>query len=112
MLSEGICSSKRGNIPLEVLEKLRAINVEQVCGPFIRRHGDSPDSIARKFASLNIYSIISQVTEDEHNYPYLKRNVMIEVEIADKEKLTIEEKANRIEDKILRDDEIFDFPPI
>ena len=108
MLSEGICSGERGNIPLEVLEKLRAIDVERFADHLSIEHGNSPDTIARKFASLkSLFHYLSQVAEDEHNYPYLKRNVMIKVEIADKEKLTIEEKANRIEDKILRDDEIF-----
>jgi len=57
-----------------------------------------------KFASVEY----SQVSEDEDGYPHLKRNVMINVE-TEKEEVTIEKKAARIEDKILRDDEIFDF---
>jgi len=109
LIAEGFFQGSRGDIPLEVLEGLRATDVERF-GDFLAiEQGNSKDTIARKIASLkSLFHFLSQISEDESGYPYLKRNVMIKVE-AEKEKVTIEKKAARNEDKILRDDEIFDF---
>ncbi|CAM3803868.1 tyrosine recombinase XerS [Paenibacillus glucanolyticus] len=109
LISEGFYQGERGDLPLDVLESLRAADVERYADFLSIEHGNSKDTIARKFASLkSLFHFLSQISEDDQGFPYLKRNVMIKVE-ADKEKLTVEKKAARIEDKILRDDEIFDF---
>ena len=109
LIAEGFFRGDRGDIPIDVLEKLRVTDIERF-GDFLAiEQGNSKDTIARKVASLkSLFHFLSQISEDENGYPYLKRNVMIKVE-AEKEKVTVEKKAARIEDKILRDDEIFDF---
>lgn len=109
LIAEGFFRGERGDFPLNTLESLRAIDVDRF-GDFLAiEHGNSKDTIARKFASLkSLFHFLSQISEDENGFPYLKRNVMIKVD-AEKEKLTVEKKAALIEDKILRDEEIFDF---
>ncbi|MNT93479.1 site-specific tyrosine recombinase XerS [compost metagenome] len=57
----------------------------------------------------SLFHYLCQVAEDENNYPYLKRNVMIKVVVPEKGKLSYEEKVTRIENKILRDEKIFEF---
>jgi site-specific recombinase XerD len=100
----------RSEIPLIVLEKLRTEDVEGYATHLSIDHTNSADTIARKYASLkSLFHYLSQIAEDKDFYPYLKRNVMIKVEIDPKEKLTFEAKAKRIENRILRDDEIFEF---
>ncbi|MCT1402930.1 tyrosine recombinase XerS [Paenibacillus sp. p3-SID867] len=109
LISEGFYRGERSDLPLDVLENLRASDVERYADFLAIDQGNSKDTIARKFASLkSLFHFLSQISEDDQGFPYLKRNVMIKVE-ADKEKLTVEKKAARIEEKILRDDEIFDF---
>jgi len=109
LVVEGFFSGVQADIPLVLLENLKPADVERFSDHLAIGQGNSLDTIARKYASLkSLFHYLSQVAEDEHNYPYLKRNVMIKVE-ADKEKLTVEAKATRIEDKILRDEEIFEF---
>lgn len=110
LLLEGFYpSGDRREIPIEVLENLRVADVESFGDHLRFKYGNSEDTVARKFASLkSLFHYLSQIAEDENNYPYLKRNVMSKI-TADKQKLTVQEKANRIENKILLDDEIFDF---
>lgn len=109
LITEGLYSGERSEIPLSFLENLRKADVERYGDHLALHQGNSPDTIARKYASLkSLFHYLSQVAEDDNNYPYLKRNVMAKMEV-EKEKLTVEEKATRIEDKILRDDEIFEF---
>lgn len=109
LLVEGFFKGARGDLPLDVLENLRATDVDRYNDFLAIEQGNSKDTIARKIASLkSLFHYLSQISEDDKGFPYLKRNVMIKVE-AEKEKLTVEKKAARIEDKILRDDEIFEF---
>lgn len=109
LIAEGFFHGERGDFPLDVLENLRAADIERYGDYLAIEHGNSLDTIATKFASLkSLFHFLSQISEDDAGYPYLKRNVMIKVEI-EKEKLTLDKKAARIEDKILRDDEIFEF---
>jgi site-specific recombinase XerD len=110
LILEGFFNGVRGDIPLSILESLRAADVERFADYLAIDFGNSPDTIARKYASLkSLFHYLSQVAEDENNYPYLKRNVMIKVVVPEKEKLSFEEKVTRIENKILRDEEIFEF---
>ncbi|MDN4067639.1 tyrosine recombinase XerS [Paenibacillus vini] len=109
LITEGYFSGDRGDISLEILENLRAADVECFVDFLAIEQSNSQDTIARKIASLkSLFHYLSQLSEDEHGYPYLKKNVMIKIQ-ANKEKITIEKKAARIEEKILRDEEIFDF---
>jgi len=109
LIRESYFKGERVDVPLEVLENLRATDIERFGDYMMIHQGNSNDTVARKFASLkSLFHYLSQIAEDESFYPYLRRNVMIKVE-SDKEKLTVEEKAARIEDKILLDEEIFDF---
>jgi integrase len=110
LLLEGFFVGLRIDIPLVVLEKLQHTDVEPFADYLSIENSNTADTIARKFAALkSLFHYLSQVAEDENNYPYLKRNVMVKVLINEKEKLTVAAKAQRIENKILRDDEIFEF---
>ncbi|MBY3621158.1 tyrosine recombinase XerS [Acinetobacter sp. CUI P1] len=109
LITEGFFSGSRGEFPLDILESLRATDVERFKDFLSIEQRNSIDTIARKIASLkSLFHFLSLISEDDYGYPYLKRNVMVKIE-TEKEKLTVEAKASRIENKILRDEEIFDF---
>ncbi|CCC86426.1 tyrosine recombinase XerS [Paenibacillus polymyxa] len=110
LISEGFYKGERVDIPIEVLESLRFSDIDRF-GDFLSfEHNNAPESVDRKYAALkSLFHYLSQISEDEHNFPYLKRNVMIKVQSSNNEKSTLEDKAARIENKILLDDEIFDF---
>ncbi|CAM4043897.1 tyrosine recombinase XerS [Paenibacillus alkaliterrae] len=109
LVVEGFFRGTRIDLPISVLENLRPDDIQRF-GDFLAiENTNSIDTVARKLSAIkSLFHYLSQVAEDEYNYPYLKRNVMVKVEI-EKEKITIEKKAARIEQKILLDDEIFEF---
>ncbi|QLG39924.1 MULTISPECIES: tyrosine recombinase XerS [unclassified Paenibacillus] len=107
--SEGFYNGTRLDCPLSTLESLRVDDVERYKDFLSIKHENSLDTIARKIASLkSLFQYLSVLSEDENGYPYIKRNVMVKIE-TEKEKITVMAKADRIKDKILRDEEIFEF---
>jgi integrase len=109
MVSTGIYVGNPQDVPINALENLKVDEIQDY-GDYLYSHKvNSHDTVYRKYASLkSLFHYLSQETEDEHNYPYLKRNVMVKVNIT-YEQTTNSVKAKRIEKKLLNDKEISDF---
>lgn len=112
LVVEGYYSGKRTEVPLEVLEKLRVVDIDNYVF-FIKNIKNterisSTKTIDRRISSLkSLFHYLSQIAEDEELYPYIKRNVMAKYEMKSK-KLTANAKAKLIEGKILRGQNEFD----
>lgn len=112
LLAEGFYSGKRTEIPLDILEKLRVVDIDNYVFFIKNLKNDSRISsnktIDRRISSLkSLFHYLSQIAEDENLYPYIKRNVMAKYEMKSK-KLTANAKAKIIEGKILRGQQEFD----
>lgn len=109
LVVEGIAPAPIKNISLEVLEQLNPrdiVSFETHCS--IRRE-NTKDTIARRITALrSLFHYLSQIAEDDHMYPYLKRNVMAKIDVV-REKHSEDEKAEQIAGRILVNDEINSF---
>ncbi|ANE47755.1 integrase [Paenibacillus swuensis] len=93
---------------LHDLEKLHMESIDAFRAFLATRKDNARVTITRKLSSLrSLFHYLSQIAEDEQFYPLLKRNVMAKVEIrrANKPK----ETANRLEGKLLQEEEIAEF---
>src|SRR5690606_7993002 len=94
---------------LIVLEKLKMKDVTSFQNYCSKARKNVQDTIVRRIVSLkSLFHYLSQIAEDDDYYPYLKRNVMAKVEMR-RTKRTESEKAERIQSKILVDEEIDNF---
>jgi site-specific recombinase XerD len=109
LVAEAFCPGPAKEVPLEILEGLRAKNIigfETFCS---KQLGNAKDTIARKISALkSLFHYLSQIAEDDDMYPYLKRNIMAKIETV-REKHSEEEKAEHIASRILLDEEIVQF---
>jgi integrase len=110
LVQESFYHGLPGDVPLEVLDKLRIIDIGGLYA-YLEMDDDidSKKTIHRKMASFSsLFYYLSNIAEDENFYPYLKRNVMAKFEV-ETEKETAAAKADRIRGKILRGDDIHEF---
>ncbi|KZE67996.1 hypothetical protein AWM68_17650 [Fictibacillus phosphorivorans] len=109
LVSESISPGPAKEVPLNVLEQLRIINIESFENFCRQQLGNAKDTVARKIAALkSLFHYLSQIAEDDNLYPYIKRNVMAKIDIV-KEKHSEAKKAEHISSRILLEDEIIQF---
>lgn len=105
MIHEGLTSATTiDQITLIDLEKLQSSNIDTYKLHLQLRHSNSVTTRERKLASLkSLFHYLSQIAEDEHHYPLLKRNVMAKIRT---QRLTSTKlMATRLQGKILEDDD-------
>lgn len=111
MLAEGLSKgSKISEVSLKELEELRMENVDNFRMYLAARtkNANSRTTITRKLSSLrSLFHYLSQIAEDEHFYPLLKRNVMAKVNI--RRTLKAKDTAAKLEGKLLQEEEIVEF---
>src|SRR5690606_20265069 len=95
---------------LQELEELRMDSIDHF-KMFLATKKESANTrttISRKLSSLrSLFHYLSQIAEDEHFYPLLKRNVMAKVEI--KRTHRPKDTAAKLEGKLLQESEIVEF---
>ena len=108
---EGLTSAeKNADITLHDLETL---HMESIVGYRLhlttRTEGtNSKITVSRKMSSLrSLFHYLSQIAEDEHFYPLLKRNIMAKVEMKRIHKP--KDTAAKLKGKILEEDELIEF---
>ncbi|WP_010273325.1 tyrosine recombinase XerS [Paenibacillus senegalensis] len=111
LLAEGLSTATdMKDIPLEDLERLHIDSIDNY-RMFLATHKQKTNSrttISRKLSSLrSLFHYLSQIAEDEHFYPLLKRNVMAKIEIKRTHKP--KDTAAKLEGKLLQENEIFEF---
>lgn len=111
MMAEGLTEARNmKDIPLADLERLRmeAIDHYKMFLAAYKEKANSRTTISRKLSSLrSLFHYLSQIAEDEHFYPLLKRNVMAKVSIKRTHKP--KDTAARLEGKLLQEEEIAEF---
>lgn len=111
LIREGWSDAKEVSaIPLIDLEKLHMDTIDSfklyLASDDMRLN--SRTTITRKLSALrSLFHYLSQIAEDEHFYPLLKRNVMAKVSIKRTNKT--KDTAARLEGKLLQDEEIDEF---
>lgn len=101
LIMEGFTPGPISNVPLDVLEKLRVINIDTFKNHCKHQLDNEPDTIARKLSALkSLFYWLSNIAEDENYNPYLVRNVMAKVTI-EKKKESASKRADNIQGKIL-----------
>lgn len=109
LTAEGYFNGEPKDIPLSVLESLKLKDITSFQNYCSKIRKNVKDTIVRRIVSLkSLFHYLSQIAEDDDYYPYLKRNVMAKVEVQ-RTKRTESEKAERIQSKILVDEEIDEF---
>lgn len=111
LLAEGLSGGPAlKDVTLEELESLRMDNITGYrLYLTTRTEGtNSRISVTRKLSALrSLFHYLSQIAEDEHFYPLLKRNVMAKVEIKRTNKP--KDTAAKLKGKILEEDELTAF---
>lgn len=109
--AEGLSTAQmNSDITLEELEKL---HMDSITGFRLflttkREGANSRTTLSRKLSSLrSLFHYLSQIAEDEHFYPLLKRNIMAKVEIKRVHKP--KDTAAKLKGKILEDGELLEF---
>lgn len=109
MVSENLSADMRINVSLTQLEILTVREVENFLSFLEYRLGNSKITINRKLSSLkSLFDYLQNKAETSDLKPYLQRNVMAKMEL-NAVKESQETVANRIEGKILRDDDFETF---
>ncbi len=111
LLAEGLTSGEAiRTIPIEDLERLHMDSIDNY-RMFLATNKDKANSrttISRKLSSLrSLFHYLSQIAEDDHFYPLLKRNVMAKVSVKRTQKP--KDTAARLEGKLLQESEISEF---
>ncbi len=111
---EGIILSSIHDIDVAELEILRKEDLDLYKSFLMNspKNGTSKDNRSRSFVTVqrsitalrSLFKYLSSQTEDEHNAPYLKQNVMLKIENVKTTK-TLQERSRSIEKKLLLDDE-------
>ncbi|OWR32731.1 tyrosine recombinase XerS [Saccharibacillus sp. O23] len=111
LLAEGLSDGPAlKDVTLQELESLRMDNITGYrLYLTTRTEGtNSRISVTRKLSALrSLFHYLSQIAEDEHFYPLLKRNVMAKVEIKRTNKP--KDTAAKLKGKILEEDELTAF---
>ncbi|WP_379127244.1 tyrosine recombinase XerS [Paenibacillus sp. sgz500958] len=105
LVAENFVIGERKEIELQVLEKLTIRDVENFLSFLEYQLGNSRLTINRKLSSLkSLFDYLQNKAETDELQPYIKRNVMAKMDF-NPVKETQETIANRIEGKILREDD-------
>ncbi|TBL80426.1 tyrosine recombinase XerS [Paenibacillus thalictri] len=111
LMAEGLSSaSSLKDVSIEELEKLHMESVDNFRMFLATRkeNTNSRTTISRKLSSLrSLFHYLSQIAEDEHFYPLLKRNVMAKLEIKRTNKP--KDTAAKLEGKLLQEAELWEF---
>ncbi|MEC0236095.1 tyrosine recombinase XerS [Paenibacillus kribbensis] len=109
LVSEKFAADCRKEIELSVLEALTVREVENFLS-FLEYHlGNTKLTINRKLSALkSLFNYLQNKAETQDLKPYIQRNVMAKIEF-NTSKETQETVANRIEGKILREDDFEKF---
>lgn len=111
LLAEGLSAGPAlKDVTLQELESLRMDNITGYRLYLTTRTegANSRISVTRKLSALrSLFHYLSQIAEDEHFYPLLKRNVMAKVEIKRTNKP--KDTAAKLKGKILEEDELTAF---
>jgi site-specific recombinase XerD len=111
LMAEGLTEAARMNdVPITDLERLHMDSVDQF-RMFLatkKENANTKTTISRKLSSLrSLFHYLSQIAEDEHFYPLLKRNVMAKVSVKRTHKP--KDTAAKLEGKLLQEQEIVEF---
>ncbi|MFC4306558.1 tyrosine recombinase XerS [Cohnella boryungensis] len=111
LMAEGLTEAARMNdVPITDLERLHMDSVDQF-RMFLatkKENANTKTTISRKLSSLrSLFHYLSQIAEDEHFYPLLKRNVMAKVSVKRTHKP--KDTAAKLEGKLLQEQEILEF---
>lgn len=111
MLAEGLTPGPgMKDVRLEDLEQLHIDSIDNFRMHLTTRKvgSNSKTTVSRKLSSLrSLFHYLSQIAEDEHFYPLLKRNVMAKVSIKRTNKP--KDTAAKLEGKLLQEEEIYEF---
>lgn len=105
MITEGLSPAPNPElVELQHLEALYLDNIDSYQAFLRLQKGNSTATRERKIAALkSLFHYLSQIAEDEHHYPLLKRNVMAKVRMKKRERDEV--VLNKLEGKILGSDE-------
>ncbi|WP_431088747.1 tyrosine recombinase XerS [Paenibacillus sp. 8b26] len=105
LISENLTSTSRKEINLDVLESLTIREVENFLSFLDYQLGNTKLTINRKLSSLkSLFDYLQNKAETTDLKPYIQRNVMAKMDL-NAVKESQETIANRIEGKILREDD-------
>ena len=111
LIAEGLSKGQSiREITLEELEQLHIEQIDHYRGYLASKPEGANGKItqARKLSSLrSLFHYLSQIAEDEHFYPLLKRNVMAKISIKRTNKPR--DTAAKLEGKLLQENEIQQF---
>jgi site-specific recombinase XerD len=108
MMAEGMVTVDAcKEIPLSALEKLRVEEITNYRLYLQHYRGNKTRTRSRKLSALkSLFHYLSQIAEDEEQYPLLKRNVMAKVEIGT---VSTKPDINKLRSKLLLENEIVEF---
>ncbi|MCM3764654.1 tyrosine recombinase XerS [Neobacillus niacini] len=105
MISENLWTGEIKDIPLERLEKLTVIEVDNFLNYLHYQLNNKELTINRKLSALkSLFNYLQNIAETPDFQPYINRNVMAKIEF-NEVKESMETKANKMEGKILLGDE-------
>lgn len=107
--AEGFHQGKRQDCSLRLLESLTVKQIESFLSHLELRLDNSKRTVNRKISSLkSLFHYLQNIAETEQLEPYIYRNVLAKVDFNDVQD-SMETIANRIEGKILHNDEYEQF---
>ncbi|MDU7473772.1 MAG: tyrosine recombinase XerS [Paenibacillus macerans] len=105
LIAEKFAAPSRKDVELPSLEKLTVREIENFLSHLEYRLGNNKYTINRKLSALkSLFDYLQNKAETDDLQPYIQRNVMAKIEF-NAVKESQETMANRIEGKILRDDD-------
>ncbi|NRD79619.1 tyrosine recombinase XerS [Bacillus sp. BRMEA1] len=105
MISEQLCNGNMKDIPIERLEQMTVIEVENFLNYLHYQLENKELTVNRKLSALkSLFNYLQNKAETPDLKPYLNRNVMAKIEF-NENKETMETRANKMEGKILLGDE-------
>ncbi|GGH80642.1 site-specific recombinase XerD [Pullulanibacillus pueri] len=109
LIAEGFFKGPRQEVDLATLEKLTLKQIESFLTHLETRLHNSKPTVNRKISSLkSLFHYLQNIAETPELEPYIYRNIMAKISF-NPVKEDIETVANRIEGKILHDDEYEQF---
>ncbi|WP_066304807.1 tyrosine recombinase XerS [Bacillus sp. FJAT-29814] len=105
MIGENLWTGEIKDIPLDRLEKLTVIEVDNFLNYLHYQLNNKELTINRKLSALkSLFNYLQNIAETSDFQPYINRNVMAKIEF-NEVKESMETKANKMEGKILLGDE-------
>ncbi|WP_085523711.1 tyrosine recombinase XerS [Tuberibacillus sp. Marseille-P3662] len=107
--TEGFYQGNRSECPMSVLETLTPKHIESFLSHLELQLGNTKRTVNRKISSLKaLFHFLQNIAETDELEPYIYRNVLAKIDF-NNVKETMETVANRIEGKILHNDEYEQF---